>query len=161
MSAILSLLCHYLYVHRETFLGIYSGLGFAQALFILLASFALAIAGIFASRKMHNEMLSSILRSPMVFFDTTPLGRILNRFSKDIYTIDMVIPLSLRIFILTLFAVVSTIIVILIATPIFAVVIFPLGLFYTFIQVTHIVFSTNFTVRYLQFKISCLPCIHA
>ena len=32
---------------------------------------------------MHDEMLSSVLRSPMAFFDSTPAGRILNRFSKD------------------------------------------------------------------------------
>ena len=35
------------------------------------------------SSRMHDEMLSSVLRSPMAFFDSTPAGRILNRFSKD------------------------------------------------------------------------------
>ena len=117
------------------FLGIYAALGFSQALFVLLAAFALALGGIFASQKLHNAMMDSIMRSPMSFFDTTPLGRILNRFSKDVYTIDETIPRSLRGFIMTVFTVVSTIVVILIATPIFAVVIVPLAFLYAFIQV--------------------------
>ena len=121
--------------HRGMFLGVYAGLGFSQALFVLLAAFALAVGGIFASRKLHDSMMNSIMRSPMSFFDTTPLGRILNRFSKDIYTIDETIPRSLRGFIMTAFAVISTLIVILIATPIFVVVIFPLAFLYAFIQV--------------------------
>ena len=78
------------------FLGVYGALGFGQVFFILLASFVLAIGGVFASTRLHNNMLSSILHSPMSFFDTTPLGRILNRFSKDIYIIDQTIPNSLR-----------------------------------------------------------------
>ena len=80
-------------------------------------------------------MLKNILRSPMSFFDTTPLGRILNRFSKDIYTIDEVIPRSIRSFLFTSLRVVSTLIVIIIATPTFTIVIIPLTIFYLFVQV--------------------------
>ena len=60
----------------------YAALGVSQAILVLGASFFLAIGGILASRKLHDEMLGTILRAPMAFFDTTPLGRILNRFSK-------------------------------------------------------------------------------
>ena len=80
-------------------------------------------------------MLKNILRSPMSFFDTTPLGRVLNRFSKDIYTIDEVIPRSIRSFLYTSLRVVSTLIVIVIATPTFTIVIIPLAIFYLFVQV--------------------------
>ena len=80
-------------------------------------------------------MLANIMRSPMSFFDTTPLGRILNRFSKDVYLIDEVVPRSMRMFIWTFLNVLSTIIVIVVATPIFAVVIVPLGILYFLVQV--------------------------
>ena len=118
------------------YLGVYGALGISQALFVLFGSFSLAIGGILASRILHNNMLANILRSPMSFFDTTPLGRILNRFSKDVYLIDEVVPRSIRMFIWTFLSVLSTIIVIVIATPIFAVVIVPLGIFYVLVQVS-------------------------
>lgn len=41
---------------------------------------------------MHNILLKYVLRWPMELFDTTPLGRILNRFSKDVDTVDNVLP---------------------------------------------------------------------
>ena len=43
------------------------------------------------SKKLHNSMAVSVLRAPMTFFETTPIGRVLNRFSNDIYKVDEVI----------------------------------------------------------------------
>ena len=80
-------------------------------------------------------MLKNILRSPMSFFDTTPLGRILNRFSKDIYIIDEIIPRSIRTFLFTFFTVLNSLVVIVVTTPIFVVAMVPLGLFYFLVQV--------------------------
>ena len=105
-------------------------------MFVILATLSLAIATIIGSKNLHNGMLTNILRSPMSFFDTTPVGRILNRFSKDMYTIDEVIPQSVDDFILCLLEVVDVIIVVAIVTPIFTVVILPLGILYWLIQVS-------------------------
>jgi len=55
---------------------------------------------------MHNVLLHGTLRWPMEMFDITPLGRIVNRFSKDVDTIDNTLPLNLRVVILQLFAVI-------------------------------------------------------
>ncbi|XP_064396710.1 ATP-binding cassette sub-family C member 4-like isoform X2 [Halichondria panicea] len=45
-----------------------------------------------ASRVLHNQMLDCILHTPMLFFDTNPIGRILNRFSKDVGFLDDLLP---------------------------------------------------------------------
>ena len=121
---------------RGEYLGIYTAFGVGQAILTLFASFSLAMGGIFASRLIHNRLLVNILRLPMSFFDTTPSGRILNRFSKDIYTIDEIIPRSVRSFIFTFFSVFSTLFVISFATPFFMVVIVPLAIFYLLVQVS-------------------------
>ncbi|XP_043488596.1 ATP-binding cassette sub-family C member 4-like [Polistes fuscatus] len=45
-----------------------------------------------ASKNLHNMMFSCLLKAPMLFFNTNPFGRILNRFSKDIGAVDEVLP---------------------------------------------------------------------
>ena len=80
-------------------------------------------------------MLNNIMKAPMSFFDTTPSGRIVNRFSGDVQTIDVTLPMTFRMWISIFFQTVSTIIVISYSTPIFLSVIVPLGIFYYFIQV--------------------------
>jgi ABC-type multidrug transport system fused ATPase/permease subunit len=54
---------------------------------------------------MHSDMLNAVFRLPMEFFDVTPLGRILNRFSKDVDVCDNVLPHVLRMFIAMTFGV--------------------------------------------------------
>lgn len=46
-----------------------------------------------AAASFHDQLLHSIMRSPLSFFDTTPMGRIVNRFSRDIESIDNDVPL--------------------------------------------------------------------
>ncbi|NXO98385.1 MRP2 protein, partial [Certhia brachydactyla] len=102
-------------------------------LFLLFATMLSARGTVRASRVMHQQLLSNILRAPMSFFDTTPTGRIVNRFAKDIFTVDETIPMSFRSWISCFMAIISTLIVICLATPFFAVVIVPLSVFYYFV----------------------------
>ncbi|XP_052621477.1 ABC transporter C family member 2 [Lactuca sativa] len=67
---------------------IYALLSLGQVMVTLVNSFWLIVTSLHAARKLHNAMLGSILRAPMVFFHTNPLGRIINRFSKDLGDID-------------------------------------------------------------------------
>ena len=53
----------------------------------MMGTVIVSVGTLNAASELHGTMLSRILRSPMTFFDTTPLGRILNRFSKVLGTI--------------------------------------------------------------------------
>ncbi|RCN46029.1 hypothetical protein ANCCAN_07976 [Ancylostoma caninum] len=80
----------------------------------------MALGMVGASRLLHEGILKNILHSPMLFFDTTPIGRILNRFGKDVEAIDTTLPGSIRSMAMTVFNVIATIVVIVIATPLIA-----------------------------------------
>uniref|UniRef100_A0A7I4YK36 Multidrug resistance-associated protein 1 n=1 Tax=Haemonchus contortus TaxID=6289 RepID=A0A7I4YK36_HAECO len=113
-------------------LGIYGTLGTVESLSFLSSLVFLAFAGLSASYNLHFPLLHNLLRSPMSFFDTTPLGRILNRCAKDIEVVDMLLPMNLRYLAMCILQVLVTLIVIVISTPIFAVVIVPLTVIYFF-----------------------------
>lgn len=99
-------------------------------------SMAVSIGGIFASRRLHLDLLHNVLRSPMSFFERTPSGNLVNRFSKELDTVDSMIPQVIKMFMGSLFNVVGACIIILLATPVAAVIIPPLGLIYFFVQVS-------------------------
>ena len=63
----------------------------------------LAAAGV--SLRLHARMLSAVLRSPMRFFDTAPLGRVVARFAKDLDVVDNRLPQILADWIYCLFEV--------------------------------------------------------
>lgn len=66
-------------------------------------SLAIGIGCVHAAKELHNNLLSRTMRLPMSFFDCTPLGRIMNRFSKDVDTVDNMIPQILRLWFLMVF----------------------------------------------------------
>nr|CAB3219626.1 multidrug resistance-associated protein 1-like [Phallusia mammillata] len=115
-------------------LGVYGILGLCQAFMVLSSSLSLTYGAVAAATVMQFDMLCRIVRAPMSFFDTTPLGRLMNRFSKDVYLVDEVIPRTLSSFLMTFFKTAGTFAVIIYSTPLFAVVIVPLLLLYYFIQ---------------------------
>ena len=89
------------------YIGIYAILGTTQALLMFAFATSLSIFGTTASKVMLQGALSRVLRAPMSFFDTTPLGRITNRFSKDIDTMDNNLTDNMRMYFLTLALLIS------------------------------------------------------
>ncbi|XP_030058790.1 ATP-binding cassette sub-family C member 2 [Microcaecilia unicolor] len=119
---------------RDMRVGVFGALGVSQAIFVFLGTFLFAAGTIQASRLLHVQLLRNILHVPMHFFDTTPSGRIINRFAKDIITIDETIPVSFRSWLGCFLNVISTLVMISVATPIFVVIIVPLAILYYFVQ---------------------------
>jgi ABC-type multidrug transport system fused ATPase/permease subunit len=84
------------------YIGIYAGLGALQAVLMFLFSVLLSILGTTASKVMLREAMFRVLRAPMSFFDTTPLGRITNRFSRDVDVMDNNLTDAIRMYFFTL-----------------------------------------------------------
>ncbi|XP_027443271.1 canalicular multispecific organic anion transporter 1 isoform X3 [Zalophus californianus] len=126
---------------RDLRIGVYGALGLVQGAFVLIANLWNAHGSTHASNILHRQLLSNILQAPMSFFDTTPTGRIVNRFAGDISTVDDTLPLSLRSWILCFLGIISTLVMICTATPIFVVIIIPLGLIYMSVQIFYVATS--------------------
>ena len=122
---------------RDLYLAIYGALGVSQALSAWLQACIICLGVMRASKALHNNLLKNVLRCPMMFFETTPMGRIVNRFSKDINLIDESIPKSLKSFVSCFFTLCGTIFVISFTTPIFLAAFVPIGVAYFLTQVCH------------------------
>jgi len=64
----------------------------------LTNAYWLIISSLSAAKTLHDSMLRSILRAPMLFFHTNPVGRIINRFAKDLGDIDRNVPRFVNLF---------------------------------------------------------------
>eukprot|EP00850_Spirogloea_muscicola_P000055 SM000001S04457 [mRNA] locus=s1:278991:289139:+ [translate_table: standard] len=87
----------------STWQEVYASLALANTVFTLSRSFSFAYGGLRAAKGLHQELLSSVLAAPVDFFDRTPLGRILNRFSSDQNTIDDSLPFIVNILVTIVF----------------------------------------------------------
>lgn len=123
---------------RDKYLGVYGALGIGQALFILGGAFSLSFGALDAAEGLHTNILKNVLRLPMSFFDTNPVGRMINRFGKDVDTMDNILPWSIRSWLMCLFQVIATFVAIIYATPVFVVVMLPTMIIYYFVQVLYV-----------------------
>ncbi|KAG9514802.1 ATP-binding cassette glutathione S-conjugate transporter, partial [Aureobasidium melanogenum] len=121
--------------HVGKYIGIYFAFGIGSAALVVVQTLILWIfCSIEASRKLHERMAYAIFRSPMTFFETTPAGRILNRFSSDIYRIDEVLARTFNMLFVNSARALFTLVVISMSTPAFIALIVPLGGLYLYIQ---------------------------
>ena len=70
------------------YLGVYALLGVIYTLLSFLREIIVFAGSLKASRRIHQALLSNVMRARIRFFDSTPLGRIMNRFSKDLEAVD-------------------------------------------------------------------------
>ncbi|KAH7032042.1 LOW QUALITY PROTEIN: multi drug resistance-associated protein MRP [Linnemannia elongata] len=121
------------------FLGVYAAITVVYMILMFSCTyFVMVWAGIRATTRLHDGLLSSILCLPMSFFDTTPVGRIVNRFSTDIFATDNTLPWGFMSVLMFGMSVLGTIIVIAATTPIFLALVPPLAGCLAIIQMYYI-----------------------
>ena len=101
----------------------------------MMASLLLYLGNVRAGRLLHSKFLRNMIVSPMSFFDTTPTGRILNRFGKDIDIVDSVLAQNIQAWLACFLRVLSVPVIIAYSTPLFIAAAIPLFIFYVLIQV--------------------------
>ncbi|GEQ70295.1 hypothetical protein JCM33374_g3971 [Metschnikowia sp. JCM 33374] len=123
------------------YISIYGIIGLVYALLATLRVFWTFLAGITASNNVFQKVLTRILRAKLRFFDKTPLGRIMNRFSKDIEAVDQELtPFAEGVFACVI-ACASTLLLIAIITPGFLVFAVFIAYFYYLVGIFYISLS--------------------
>ncbi|XP_019356117.1 ATP-binding cassette sub-family C member 10 isoform X1 [Alligator mississippiensis] len=125
--------------HNETlnvnfYLSVYGGIAGANSLFTILRAFLFAYGTIRAATIIHSRLLQRVTKATMTFFDTTPTGRILNRFSSDLYCIDDSLPFILNIFLANVYGLLGMLVMITYGLPWIGLVLLPLTALYFSIQ---------------------------
>uniref|UniRef100_A0A673LBN6 ATP-binding cassette sub-family C member 9-like n=1 Tax=Sinocyclocheilus rhinocerous TaxID=307959 RepID=A0A673LBN6_9TELE len=100
----------------------------------LITSLTVEFLGVAAATNLHHNLLNKIIHAPIRFFDVTPLGQILNRFSADTNIIDQHIPPTLESLTRSTLLCLSAIGVIAFVTPAFLIALVPLAVAFYFIQ---------------------------
>ncbi|KAA1064369.1 hypothetical protein PGTUg99_020301 [Puccinia graminis f. sp. tritici] len=121
--------------HLGYFLGIYGLLGLLTSVAAFVdAITSFSICAVRCAKFFHDRMFGKILRAPMSFFDTTPAGTILNRFSRDVFIIDEILPRVFTGFLRTAAGTISIFAVVSWAVPPFLLVCVPLLFVYKSVQ---------------------------
>eukprot|EP01062_Namystynia_karyoxenos_P068259 TRINITY_DN6263_c1_g1_i1.p1 TRINITY_DN6263_c1_g1~~TRINITY_DN6263_c1_g1_i1.p1 ORF type:complete len:1471 (+),score=387.48 TRINITY_DN6263_c1_g1_i1:72-4415(+) len=116
------------------FLTVYAALGVANSLCALVRAYSFAYAGVRAARSVHNRLLAAVLYAPTSFFDETPIGRVVNRFSSDVYGVDDSLPFIMNILLANIYGLAGSLAVTLYGLPYFGIVLVPVGVIYYRIQ---------------------------
>ncbi|NXU19083.1 MRP1 protein, partial [Pardalotus punctatus] len=106
----------------------------SQGLLVCCGAYVLTRGSLSASRALHHQLLDNVLHLPLQRFETNPVGQIISRFTKDLFIVDVCFHFYLRTWLNCTLDVIGTILVITFASPLFIVVVIPLGYFYFTIQ---------------------------
>ncbi|KAF9932287.1 hypothetical protein FBU30_008582, partial [Linnemannia zychae] len=118
-----------------TYMAIYMGLAACQFVLMAIATQLLSVAIIRTARKMHSQAFEKVIHAPLSFFDTNPLGRILNRFSKDVDALDNNLWMTLNDIVQTLLIVLGSVATVLIFFPYLIIMVLPMAGIYYFVSV--------------------------
>ncbi|KAM9851263.1 ATP-binding cassette sub-family C member 4-like [Aulostomus maculatus] len=118
----------------DLYLGVYAGLTTASVVFGFLRTLVFFNVLVSSAQALHNRMFNAILRTPVRFFDINPIGRILNRFSKDIGYLDSLLPWTFVDFIQILLQVIGVVAVAAMVIPWVLIPVVPLLAVFLFLR---------------------------
>ncbi|XP_071321050.1 ATP-binding cassette sub-family C member 4-like [Trachinotus anak] len=121
-------------LNTDFYLGVYGGLTVATIVFGFIRNLVLFNVLVRCTQSLHNRMFSAILRTPVRFFDINPIGRVLNRFSKDIGQLDSNMPWTLVDFIQVFLQILGVIAVAASVIPWILIPVLPLLLFFLYLR---------------------------
>jgi ATP-binding cassette subfamily C (CFTR/MRP) protein 1 len=118
-------------LEQDTYLYVYIGLVFTGAFNSAARAYIIYDTGRLGSRGLHERLLASVASAKVSFFDTTPLGRILNRFAKDVDTADNDLPMNYLGFLGQIFSILSSTVVMIVSQPFVIIALLPAGYIYS------------------------------
>ncbi|KAI0646268.1 multidrug resistance-associated ABC transporter [Trametes meyenii] len=121
--------------NQGDYMGTYAALGIASGVFSFALSLTISMASLTAGLRMFKSALSAVMQSSVAFFDTTPLGRIMSRFSKDQDTIDAELAMIAVQLLTTASSVVGTAGLVFYTFPYLGIIFVPLMILYYFAAV--------------------------
>lgn len=104
------------------YLGIYALLLLLSTVSIFARYGVTFYGSLNASKRLHDQLMLKMLRAPMRFFDSTPTGRIMNRFSKDMETIDQDISMNASMFAYDFMNILAVVVIVSVVTPEFLII---------------------------------------
>jgi ATP-binding cassette subfamily C (CFTR/MRP) protein 1 len=131
------------HISTEVGVGVYGVVGIGQLVYQFLLGVLIFSAALKGSVRYHNDCLSNLMRVPVSFFDTTPLGRVLNIFSKDIYTIDEQLVSTFNMYYGTMASCAITVVMILSGAPWFLIAMVPIFYIYKNVETFYNPFALN------------------
>ena len=135
---------------NDFYLGIYGAIGVTVGMLSFIKSMTMLRGILNSARIFHYDLLSGVMHAPMSFFDSTPMGRCINRFSKDLDSIDMTIPSTLRQIISVLLRVMGTLYILATTNVWFLIIVPPIAIILFLVERYYIV--TNRQVKRLEAK---------
>lgn len=82
-------------VSQLRLITVYIAIGCGGTVFLLFRTIFVVVLGLQSSKSLFTQLLTSLFRAPMSFFDSTPVGRILTRVSSDLSIVDLDVPFAL------------------------------------------------------------------
>ncbi|KAG2075298.1 ABC protein [Suillus decipiens] len=111
---------------------LYGCLGISQAVFTLFLCTGIDFISYYVSQSLHNKSVRNVFHASMSFFDTTPMGRILSIFGKDIDGIDNQLPQSMRLLVTMLSGLMGSVIIVSVLEPYFLIAVFFIAIGYSY-----------------------------